>query len=190
MKYGREKWRRIRCCRDATGQVAIKILGEFCHIPLNEERLPRVNGNSSKAALHLFFDVVLTAEPILNELRNQYGLSLAQIRCLFQLRQGPQTAGEMARSLGIRATSLTRMIERLDSEKWVERKNDVHDRRRVVITLMPEAEAMLSQLGFFLDSDAASAIKRFTPEERADFIRILTRYLECVAEEKRAADHL
>ncbi|OLZ11686.1 MarR family winged helix-turn-helix transcriptional regulator [Sulfobacillus thermosulfidooxidans] len=133
-----------------------------------------------KAALRVFFDAVLTAEPLLNELRTEYGLSLAQIRCLFQLRSGEQTAGELAKSLGIRATSLTRMIERLETENWVKRQNDKHDRRRIVLTLTPEAEDMLSHLDFFLDSPAALGIKRMTSEERLEFINALQRFLSRV----------
>ncbi|WP_053960106.1 MarR family winged helix-turn-helix transcriptional regulator [Sulfobacillus thermosulfidooxidans] len=135
-----------------------------------------------KAALRAFFDAVLTAEPLLNELRTEYGLSLAQIRCLFQLRSGEQTAGELAKSLGIRATSLTRMIERLETENWVKRQNDKHDRRRIVLTLTREAEDMLSHLDFFLDSPAAIGIKRMNPEERVEFTRALQRFLQHVSD--------
>lgn len=54
-----------------------------------------VEGNDRNTAVRIF---LLTAEPILNELGHQHGLSLAQIRCLFHLRLGPKTAG-ISRSL-------------------------------------------------------------------------------------------
>ena len=142
-----------------------------------------MEGNDRNAAVRIFFDAVLTAEPILNELGHQHGLSLAQVRCLFHLRLGPKTAGELAQSLGLRATSLTRIIERLEEGHWIQRQNDTHDRRRVVIALTGEAESRLSHLDFFCHSAAASAIGRLRSGERKDFVRALSRYLACMEDE-------
>lgn len=148
-----------------------------------EKREFLVEGNDRNTAVRIFFDAVLTAEPILNELGHQHGLSLAQIRCLFHLRWGPKTAGDLAQSLGLRATSLTRIIERLEEGHWIQRQSDPHDRRRVVIALTGEAESRLSHLDFFGHSAAASAIGRLESGERGDFVRILSRYLACVEDE-------
>ncbi|AUW95101.1 hypothetical protein BXT84_15020 [Sulfobacillus thermotolerans] len=144
--------------------------------------------NDRSTALHVFFDAILTAEPILEELSTTHNLSLAQIRCLFQLRTGPKTAGALAKALGIRATSLTRITQGLETLHWTERQNDVHDRRRVVIALTPKGQEMLADLDFFINSSAAQAIARLQPAERQDFIHTLTRYLHYEAEIRHACD--
>ncbi|WP_158246283.1 MarR family winged helix-turn-helix transcriptional regulator [Sulfobacillus sp. hq2] len=144
--------------------------------------------NDRSMALHIFFDAILTAEPILEELSTTHHLSLAQIRCLFQLRTGPKTAGALAKALGIRATSLTRLTQGLEALHWTKRRSDVHDRRLVVISLTQKGQEMLADLDFFIHSSAAQAIARLQPAERQDFIHILMRYLDYEAAIRHACD--
>ena len=58
-------------------------------------------------------------------------LTMAQLRTLILLSQGPQRMGSMSRYLGTTLSSATSMVDRLVDKGLVERESD-HDDRRVV----------------------------------------------------------
>ncbi len=62
------------------------------------------------------------------------GLSASDTKTLdVLLRQGPCTAGELARHTGLTTPSVTSLIDRLESKRLVERERDPRDRRRVMV---------------------------------------------------------
>jgi DNA-binding MarR family transcriptional regulator len=54
------------------------------------------------------------------------------------LRQGPCTAGELARHTGLTTASVTSLIDRLEAKKLVRRVADARDRRRVIVEPVTE----------------------------------------------------
>jgi len=59
---------------------------------------------------------------------------------------GPITAGELARHLGLTAGGATGVIDRLEERGWVRRVRDAHDRRKVIVELVPR-ESDLGDVG-------------------------------------------
>ncbi|MDH6245548.1 MarR family transcriptional regulator [Mycobacterium sp. OTB74] len=67
------------------------------------------------------------------------GLPTTDLRCLNILRQdGPTTPGKLAAATGLTTGAITRMIDRLLAAGFVQRAHDEQDRRRVLITAVPE----------------------------------------------------
>ncbi|WP_330183920.1 MarR family transcriptional regulator [Nocardia sp. NBC_01503] len=70
---------------------------------------------------------------------DRLGLHVTDLRCLNLLRlDGPATAGELAQRTGLTTGAITRMIDRLLKAGYVRREHDEQDRRRVIVTAIPE----------------------------------------------------
>lgn len=65
---------------------------------------------------------------------DRMGVTASDLDGLHVLNQnGPATAAELARRVGLTPGSVSRMIDRLDAAGCVKRISDPHDRRRVLI---------------------------------------------------------
>jgi DNA-binding MarR family transcriptional regulator len=58
----------------------------------------------------------------------------------------PMTTGDLAERLGIRHHSAVGLVDRLLSKSLVKRKTGSEDKRQVLLTLTPKAEALLATL--------------------------------------------
>src|SRR5213592_4418584 len=68
----------------------------------------------------------------------KFGLAPSDLECLGSLQlEGPITAGRLAQLTGLTSGAVTRMIDRLEAGKYVRRRDDPNDRRRVVVELNP-----------------------------------------------------
>lgn len=59
---------------------------------------------------------------------------------------GPLTQAEIASHLGIEEPTLVTLLHRLESERWVARKNSSHDRRCKTVHLAPRAQRVIEQI--------------------------------------------
>ena len=74
------------------------------------------------------------------------GMHSTDFECLDVLDwTGPITAGELARRVGLTSGAITGVIDRLERDGWVRRRDDPADRRRVVVEMLPEPPAGLRQ---------------------------------------------
>jgi DNA-binding MarR family transcriptional regulator len=72
---------------------------------------------------------------------DQLGLNATDARCLDILsRTGPITAGQLAELTGLTTGAITGVVDRLEKPGYVRRVRDAEDRRRVIITPIPEEE--------------------------------------------------
>jgi DNA-binding MarR family transcriptional regulator len=75
------------------------------------------------------------------------GLSASDTKTLdVLLRQGPCTAGELARHTGLTTASVTSLIDRLEAKHLVRRVADAADRRRVIVEPLLERIARFAPL--------------------------------------------
>ena len=79
--------------------------------------------------------VVLYHEAIADRL----GLSATEWKCLGLLRKsGPITAGRLAELTGLTTGAITGIVDRLERAGRARRASDPHDRRRVIIEVIPD----------------------------------------------------
>jgi DNA-binding MarR family transcriptional regulator len=80
----------------------------------------------------------------------QAGLTAQQHQALLAIKgfggENPMTTGDLAERLGVRHHSAVGLIDRLLSKSLVKRKTGSEDRRQVLLTLTPKAEAVLARL--------------------------------------------
>ncbi len=104
-----------------------------------------------------------------------YGLGISEMKALsILLREGPQSAGQLALALHVTSGAVTGVVDRLVRRGFAHRAPDGHDRRKVVIeavplTLAPEENAYHS-IG-----EAFAALHAGYTTEQLDF---LARHLE------------
>jgi len=69
---------------------------------------------------------------------DKVGLSPSDLECLGFLEDaGPMTAGRLAELTGLTSGAVTRMIDRLEGRRYVRRRSDPDDRRKVLVDLVP-----------------------------------------------------
>lgn len=89
------------------------------------------------------------------------GIAGSDLQCLFVLdRNGPCTASAIAAGVGLTTGSASRMIDRLVASELVERAADTEDRRRVVVSIRPDASARLHAIYDRLDDDLRTLLER------------------------------
>ena len=78
------------------------------------------------------------------------GLTAQQHQALLAIKgfggDKPMTIGDVAERLGIRHHSAVGLVDRLLSKSLVKRRTGAEDRRQVLLTLTPKAEALLAKL--------------------------------------------
>ncbi|WP_245915604.1 MarR family winged helix-turn-helix transcriptional regulator [Leptospira johnsonii] len=115
---------------------------------------------------------------------DRLGLHITDHKCVdFLFTQGPQTAGEISKTMGLSTGAVTSLIDRLEKKGLVERKNDPNDRRKVRIFLTQDLAAM-QKIGSLFESLAKSVweqLSGYTAEELKvilDFTRKSIRIME------------
>jgi DNA-binding MarR family transcriptional regulator len=108
------------------------------------------------------------------------GLSAVERKCLDVLRRlGPVTAGAIGEHTGLTTGAVTGLMDRLEKAGYVRRARDPHDRRKVVVQLLPN-ERMDALLGAAFDplaDDMTKVAARYSDAELraiADWIRQTT----------------
>lgn len=102
-------------------------------------------------------------------------LTLAQMRVLFRLRnQGPLTSGALATKLGVTLPTVTSVADRLVGRGLIERRDDPDDRRRVILALTAEGQALVERVQQGRRARLAAAIESLTPAQRAKLVEGLS----------------
>jgi len=72
---------------------------------------------------------------------DRLGIGATDVKCYSILRQtGPITAGELAARTGLTTGAITGVIDRLERAELARRVRDPHDRRRIVVEMVHDAE--------------------------------------------------
>jgi DNA-binding MarR family transcriptional regulator len=109
---------------------------------------------------------------------DRFEISATDLKCYSILRQaGPITAGDLAERTGLTTGAITGVIDRLERAELVRRVRDGHDRRRIVLELVANAEREreLGQLYAPLGSAIMGLVTQYSPAERATLLDFLTK---------------
>ncbi|GIW13355.1 MAG: hypothetical protein KatS3mg062_0794 [Tepidiforma sp.] len=108
---------------------------------------PPASENAVDAAIRLFGEVVNLFDPLRFRTWAEMGLTTAQLRVLFLVREEPGvTAGELASRLGVTPPTISGIVDRLVKSDLIRREDDEADRRLVRNFLTPHGEATCSRL--------------------------------------------
>ena len=96
-------------------------------------------------------------------------------------RSGPLTAGEIAAHTGLATASVTSLIDRLEKRRFVQRRRDRSDRRRVVVNLTVNVDRKIAPLFQSLTKRMQSRFNTYSEEQMA----LIERFLISGAQEMR-----
>ena len=111
-----------------------------------------------------------------------FGVSLSRCVTLETLlREGPLQVRELARRLGLDASTVTRSIDGLVRDELVRRTRDERgDRRRVFVTLTARGRGLAKKLLRCADEYSDRILERIPPERREDVLYALGVLVEAV----------
>jgi DNA-binding MarR family transcriptional regulator len=111
-------------------------------------------------------DLVGVALRSLDALKGE--VSLAQFRLLFALHElGRCPSSQVARALGVQASSVTRLADRLFASGHVQRGTDPRSRRVVVLELTDRGKQLVEAVLAQRRAEIVRYLDRMPPEERA-----------------------
>src|SRR5512133_3854753 len=110
------------------------------------------------------------------------GVTVPQCYAMQILRaEGELAQGDLAGRLGIDPSSATRAVDILERNGQVERtRPDEGDRRKVLLRLTAEGEALTDQLMKTGDELFAGYLSKFTPGERRELVRLLGKLADAI----------
>ncbi|MGW8764635.1 MarR family winged helix-turn-helix transcriptional regulator [Streptomyces sp. NPDC055815] len=102
------------------------------------------------------------------------------VQCLnlLSLEEGPVTTGRVAELTGLTTGSATRLVDRLERSGYVTRERSTEDRRRVLVSLVPERMAELGTLWRKLNSTWGTMFDAYSDAELALLIAHMRRTVE------------
>lgn len=156
-------------CRKVYDPSAVKHL---------EWRLVTPGDPTVREVLGALFDAVTLAEPAQGRLWQSERLTLTQLAALRALRGRSFSAGDLAETLAISPTSLTRILDRLESRRFVRRRRDDPDRRKVSVYLLPAGVRLLDTVAVLDGTPIRRAVEAMTTLERRRLQASLTRLAE------------
>ncbi len=118
-------------------------------------------------------------------LLDQHALTLPQFLVLASIhRHGTGCPiGRLADEMFQSYPTMTGIVDRLKSAGLVSRGTDPHDRRKVVISLTKAGRTLLDRAKNARRKRMIRALSQLSRQERREFLRLLTRYLEIFEKE-------
>ena len=115
----------------------------------------------------------------LDPVRVPADLTLRQVQVLALVRATPDLTGqELARVLDVTTPTTSGIVDRIASRGWLERREDPTDRRRSLLRVTPEGEAVLTALEDPPRRARARLLEGLAVEELDDLARLVDRMLE------------
>lgn len=134
---------------------------------INTKKLaPEVLMRTMSARTIMFHDVVAQT----------LGVNATDLKCLdiAQLAGKDLTAGELADLSGLTTGAITGVIDRLEKASLVRREHDIHDRRRVIISLTHARDDEFMAIFGPLQQKLQEAWQQFSTDE----IRAITQFIQ------------
>lgn len=136
-----------------------------------DELVARVRAAMQRQLVH----AVLDNERVARE----HGLLVTDLQALhlMVLREDVRTPSQISAVTGMPASTVTKLVDRLEAAGFVSRSSDPSDRRRTVLHLVPDAIAPLRTLYERADEQFDDLGRQFTAAE----LDTVARYLDAVS---------
>jgi len=134
------------------------------------------------AAMDFGLTIVRAGNRLQQDLEQQVhrpaGMTWAAFRVLFTIKSvGAVSPMRLSHLSNTSAASISSVLKTLDGYEMIQRTADEHDGRAVLISLTPAGEAAVAELFTRNNDRVAQWATRYTEEERAELVRLLSRVL-------------
>lgn len=139
---------------------------------MTEDVVTKVRAAMQRQLVH----AILSNERVARE----HGLLVTDLQTLhlLVLREDVRTPRQISRTTGMPASTVTKLIDRLEAAGYIRRTSDAEDRRRTVIELRPDAIAPLQTLYGRADDQFDGMSRQFSSDE----LEIVARYLAAASD--------
>ena len=134
---------------------------------------------------HALQQLMWTEQKKFAALLSQHALTLPQFLVLAAIHQHGTGCpiGKLAEEMFQSYPTMTGIVDRLKDAGLVARGDDPADRRKVVISLTREGSTLLNRARDTRRTRMTRALSKFSVQDRREFLRLLTSYLETFEEE-------
>ncbi|WP_448700737.1 MarR family winged helix-turn-helix transcriptional regulator [Mucilaginibacter sp. AW1-3] len=114
------------------------------------------------------------------------GLNVTDAECIdFLQEMGPSTAGNLAKATGLTTGAITNVIDRLEKAGFVKRSHDPVDRRKVIVSFLPEKHTN-AKIHYTALAMEVQALLSTYDEEQLDLLIKHTEALEAIYHQQTA----
>lgn len=151
-----------------------------------------MGADDERHAAYLISDVARLLRTVFDRRVRNLGLTRAQWLAVTRLHRRPGLSqSEVADLLEIEKATACRLLDRLETKKWIERRPDSGDRRIKRIYLTSRASQVHASIWPVAESTVEEALSDLSSEERLQFTDIMNRIkgkLQALAERHAEAD--
>lgn len=115
------------------------------------------------------------------------GVSQAEAHVLAQLAEGDATVGEIHQAFGHKRSTLTSILDRLESRQLITREVSRDDRRSFVVALTRQGRSLAAKVSAQLGELEADVRKRFSKADFEAFERVIAAVADIAEREKERA---
>jgi DNA-binding MarR family transcriptional regulator len=115
------------------------------------------------------------------ELNKKHNVSAPQIACLLALQEsGPMSLSQIAKNVMVKSSTLTGIVDRLESKGLVARTRTSQDRRVITIELTPAGRNLATNAPPPIQMKIVEGLKQLDEEEREQIIQALSRLADMI----------
>lgn len=124
--------------------------------------------------------VAVTAQSIVSV---EDRVTLPQFRVLVMIAsRGRQNVGSVARGLGVHASNVTRLCDKLVEAGLIQRSDDPADRRNLVLRLSAAGDRLVKDVTNQRRAAIASVLAKMSPQLRNDLVPVLRGFAQAAGE--------
>jgi DNA-binding MarR family transcriptional regulator len=135
----------------------------------------------TKPPYELLFDFIQHIKHEWAVIAELHGMSLAQLHTVWLLMNGPAPMVQLSTHMVCDASYITGIVDRLEQQGIVERREDPSDRRVKLIALTPKGRTLRDDIQKHLSGVQATLFEHLSAAEQADFSRLLHKISKQVA---------
>ncbi|WP_372797053.1 MarR family winged helix-turn-helix transcriptional regulator [Pontiella sp.] len=113
------------------------------------------------------------------KLSHDYQITAPQMICLYSLQKnGSMTQSQLAKDVDLGMSTVNGIIDRLEAKKWIVRKRDDHDRRKVFLEITDSGKLQAYEAPALLQDKLSEALQALPELEQAAIALSLERIVE------------
>ena len=137
------------------------------------------DGEPERQFLTAIHEASLMTSRLFNQAVKDVGLTRTQWMVVYRLYlEGEQSQTEIARSLSIAKPPLGKVIDLLEKDGWLTRKQNPKDRRENLISLTDKVEPLIDPLTLTVTDISYQALKGTTRQQQETFIHVLEQMIK------------
>lgn len=138
--------------------------------------------NLMRETVTLYARAARMLDPMRLQVWEELGINFPQLRILFRVRAQPGIdLRTLAEQIGISASGASQQVDKLVARGFLVRQDDPDDRRRLSLELTERGQQATGEISRATRAFVESALSVLTPDELADFHRLLGRVLATAA---------